>query len=112
MLGRQGLEKLSLDKQVLLLESGLNRLALQAEFRILGSEVTRLTRGPRGAMSLLMILAPFAGMLLARRARPSTSSASWITRVMSAAKWAVPLFRLLKGFAAKRDTAGAEKPSV
>ena len=92
MLGRKELDKLNLQKQALLLESSLNRLALQAEFRNLRSAtawVSEVTRASRGLSPLLLLLAPVAGFLLARGSRQSDS---WLGRVVAAVKWIGPLY--------------------
>ena len=96
MLGRQDLDKLNLHKQALLLESSLNRLALQAEIKSLRSAtlwVSDATRASREFAPLLTILAPLAGFLLARGSRRPDS---WFNRLVGAVKWIVPLYRLWK----------------
>ena len=69
MLGRKELASLETQKQVLLLESGLNRLTLQAEFRSLRSAtawVSDVASASRELAPFLMVLAPIAGFLFAR----------------------------------------------
>lgn len=103
MLGRKELDKLNLQKQALLLESGLNRLAFQAEFQSLRSAtawVSEVTQASRGLSPLLLVLAPLAGFLLARGSRQSDS---WLSRIAAAARWIGPLYRLWKGFSASRE---------
>ena len=99
MYRRQELERLRQYKQALVLESGLNRLALQAEVRNLCSATTRLTGAlspPRAVAPLLLLLPVLAGFWFVR-GRPG----SWLRRLVSLAKWAVPLYRLWRSFSNK-----------
>ena len=101
---------MSLQKQALLLESGLNRLALKAEIQSLRattSWVGEATRASREFAPLLLVLAPLAGFLLARGSRRPDS---WLNRVAGAAKWIVPLYRLWRSFAPRRKEAEATEP--
>ena len=103
MLGRQELDKLHLQKQSLLLESSLNRLALQAECRNLRSAtawVSEVSHASRGLSPLLLLLTPVAGFLLARGSRQLDP---WLRRLVAAARWIGPLYRLWKGFSASRE---------
>ena len=103
MLGRKELAKLELQKEALLLESGLNRLACQADFQNLRSAtawVSEVAQASRGLSPLLLVLAPFAGFLLARGSRQSDS---WLSRIMAAARWIGPLYGLWKSFSATRE---------
>jgi hypothetical protein len=103
VLGRKELDKLNLHKQSLLLESSLNRLALQAELQNLRSAtawVSEVTHASRGLSPLLLLLAPLAGFLLARGSRQSDS---WLSRIVAAARWVGPLYRLWRGFSASRE---------
>ena len=112
MLGRKELDKLNLQKQALLLESSLNRAALQADIRRLRSATTwvrEVTSVSREFTPWLTLLAPVAGFLVARRAR---RSASWFGRVVTAAKWIGPLYGLWKRFASQRNEAAAVKPAA
>ena len=92
MFGRKELGNLRLRKEVLLLESRLNRLTFRAETQNLRSACDgwlRLGRTSRRVSPLLLVLAPIAGYLLVRGSRSSVAS-----RVASAAKWLAPLYRL------------------
>jgi len=112
VLGREGLDKLSLEKQALVLESGLNRLALQAEFQHLRSATGWLreaTRGAHEAKPLLLVLAPIAGFLLARISRRPDS---WSNRVAAALKWIAPLYQLWKSFSSGRKGAEPGEPAT
>jgi hypothetical protein len=111
--GRQELEQIRLQKQALLLESSLNRHALQAEWRELRSAaawVSNVTQAPRRFTPLLAILAPLAGFLLVRSLRRPESL---FNRLASAAKWIGPLYSLWRGYAASRKKkAEAEGPAA
>jgi hypothetical protein len=107
--GRKELDKLNLQKQVLVLESTLNRAALQADVRRLRSATTwvrEVTSVSRGFAPWLTLLAPVAGFLVSRRSR---RSASWFDRVVAAAKWAAPLYGLWKRWVPGRNQAEAGK---
>jgi len=112
VLGRKELDKLNLQKQALLLESSLNRAALQAEIRRLRTATTwvrEATSVSRELAPWLTLLAPVAGFLVARRAR---RSASWFGRVVTVVKWIGPLYGLWKRFASGRNEAVAVKPAA
>jgi hypothetical protein len=109
---REKLNKLSLQKQALLLESSLNRAALQAEIRRLRSATAWVREAASVSRELtpwLTLLAPVAGFLVARRAR---RSASWFGRVVTALKLAGPLYGLWKRFAPGRQEADLGKPAA
>jgi hypothetical protein len=102
--GRRELDQLTLEKQALVAESGLNRLVLQAELQNLRAAtawVSEAARWPRKSV-LLLVLAPLAGFLLAR---VSHRENSWFQRVAAAVKWIGPLHRLWKSFSASRREA-------
>jgi hypothetical protein len=108
VLGREELEKLAVEKQALLVESSLNRLALQAEFQNLRSASGWMKAAAGGAgrfTPLLLLLAPVAGFLLARGAR---GSGWWPGRSLTALKWIVPLYGVWRGFLGRRRKAKAE----
>jgi hypothetical protein len=101
--GRQELENFRLQKQALVLQSGLNRLALQLELQQLRSATAWMTgaaRAPRQLAPLWVVLAPLAGFFLVRsfRRRPE----SLFNRLASAAKWFGPLYTLWRSFSAGR----------
>jgi hypothetical protein len=107
MLGRKELASLDQQKQVLLLESGLNRLTLQAEFRNMRaatSWVGDVAGASRELAPFLIVLAPIAGFLLARGSRRRDS---WLSRLLALAKWVAPGYRLWKTVSARRG-----KPEV
>ena len=112
MFGRQKLDKLALEKQILVAESGLNRLAVQGELQNLRAATAWMggaTRWPRKARPLLPFLAPLAGFLLTRASRHPDSR---FNRVAAAAKWAGPLYTLWKSFSASRKEAGGREPAA
>ena len=112
MLGRGELDKLAVQKQTLVVESSLNRLALQAEIRNLRS-ATAWIREAAGRseerLPLLLIVAPLAGFLLARLSRRPDS---WLSQALAAAKWIGPLHSLWKRFSASRKQAEARQPAA
>jgi hypothetical protein len=112
MFGGQELANLALEKQVLVAESDLNRLALQAEIQNLRSAaawVSEAARWPRNHGALLLVLAPLAGFLLTRSSRRPDS---WLNRVAAAAKWVGPLYSLWKNFSAGRKEAETGEPAA
>ena len=93
-------------------ESGLNRLAVQAELQNLRSAaafVHEATRWPRKLGPLLTLLAPLGGFLLTRVSRHPDS---WLNRVIVAAKWAGPLYSLWKSFSTSGNAPHPEEPAV
>ena len=112
MLGRKELDKLNLQKQALLLESSLNRAALQADIRRLRSATTwvrEATSVSREFAPLLAFLAPVAGFLVARGVR---RSAPWFRRIVTAVRWVAPLYGLWRRFAPGRNQTEAGDPTV
>ena len=109
MLGRKELANLDLQKQALLLESGLNRVTLQAEFQSLRSVSAWVTGASRELAPLLAVLALLAGFLLARGSRRSDSR---LSRLMALAKWVVPLYRLWKSVSPRWSEPEAGKPAA
>ncbi|HOX55838.1 MAG TPA: hypothetical protein P5205_03840 [Candidatus Paceibacterota bacterium] len=100
MLGREELDKLAAQKQALLVESSLNRLAWQADFQHLRSATVWMKAASGGvgkASPLLLLLAPLAGFLLARRSRPS---GSWLSRALATLRWIAPLYGVWKRYSA------------
>ena len=112
MLGREELDNLAVQKQALLVESTLNRLAWQAQVRHLRSAtawVRHATAGLEESTPWLLILAPLAGFLLTRMSRRPDS---WLNRALAAAKWIAPLYGLWKRFAAGRRQPEAGQPAA
>ena len=109
MLGREELDRLNVQKQALVLESDLNRLALRAELQSLRSAtawVGTATRTSREFTPLLLLLAPLAGFLVARGFR---RTGSWLSRVATAVKWIAPLYQVWKSFSPARKEVPAEE---
>jgi hypothetical protein len=88
-----------LQKQALLVESGLNRLRLQAEVRNLRSRASEIRSTTRKRAPLLLVLAPLAGLLLAKGARRSIP---WFNRLVRAAKWIGPAYTVWRSLSAYR----------
>jgi hypothetical protein len=112
MLGGKELAQLDLQKQALLAESGLNRVALEAEIQHLHSAtawVTDLSNPSRGLTLLLAALTPVVGFLLARGSRRSDS---WLGRMLELAKWMPPLYRLWKSVSSRMREPEADKPAA
>jgi hypothetical protein len=101
MLGGDEITRLNLQKQALMLESGLNRLTLQAEWEKLRSSTAQLSGAGRKRAPLLLVLAPLAGFFLARGARRS-KPASWFAHLPTAVKLIGPAIALWKSFATLR----------
>jgi hypothetical protein len=101
MLGGKELAQLHQQKQALILQSNLNRLTLRVQCQDVSQAVAPLASiggllPKRSALTL--IVAPVAGLLLARSLR---GSASWFGRAASAAKWIFPLYELWKRLSAR-----------
>jgi hypothetical protein len=112
MFGRKELADLDLQKQALVLESDLNRVALQAEVQSLRSStawVNDVTSASRELAPLLVFLAPIVGFFLARGSRRSHS---WLSRLMALAKWGIPLYRLWKSVSARRSEPETGTPAT
>ena len=104
MFGRQELERIRLQKQALILESALNRQALQTEFQELRAAVSALgsvTRSPLRIAGVLALLAPLAGFFAARNVRRSEG---WLGRVTKLAKWIAPLYGLWRSYSARKKS--------
>jgi hypothetical protein len=109
MLGRKELADLELQKQALLLESGLNRVTLQAEFQSLRSAGAWVTGASRELAPLMAVLAPLAGFLLVRKSRRSQG---WLSRLLALAKWVPPVYRLWKSVFASGSEPKAQTPGT
>jgi hypothetical protein len=111
VLGGKELERLAMQKQVLMAESELNRLVLQADFQNLASAAGRLKDFTGGKVRpLMMVLGPLASLLLRRTLQRHTPS--WLSRAISAAKWVGPLYGLWKGYLAGRRRVDAQEPLI
>ena len=100
MFGRASLSPLQLRKQALLLESHLNRAALQGQVQDLRASTQWVGEAAAACRKLspwLLLLAPVAGILTVRSlGRPR----SVIGRLVSVLKWVQPLYALWRGFRA------------
>ena len=108
MLGRKELAALDRRKQALLLESGLNRVAFQAEIHSLRSAAAwagKAASAVRQLAPLLVVLAPLGGFLFARQSRRGSS---WFNRLATLGQWLGRVYRLWRIFAASRTEPGAE----
>ena len=112
MFGRKELASLDEQKQALLLQSGLNRVALQGEIQNLHSATAWMkdvTVASRKLAPALLLLASIGGFFFARGSR---RSGSWLTRLMALAKWVPALYRLWKGISARRSEQEPGKPTI
>lgn len=94
MVGKEAVEELQFRKRTLLLESGLNRMALEADwedFRAATARVRSAGQAFRLARPWLVVLASLAGFLVARRParRPGL-----LSRLGCALRWLRPLLGL------------------
>jgi hypothetical protein len=109
MLGKEELERLRQHKQALLLESTINRLALEADWHNLNAGIGRVTqaiRSPRWLTPVTVLLPALAGFLLVRgRPRPG----SLFRQGISALKWVIPLYKLWKGYVHKPNPPSNEE---
>jgi hypothetical protein len=102
MFYRKELARLRAQKQALVLESTLNRLALQTEAENLRSAASQIAEAAGSLRSVrlfnpfLLILAPVAGFFIVRSLRKN--SGSLFDRILSAAKWIQPAIALWKSF--------------
>ncbi len=93
MFGRKESNQLRQRKQVLILESALNRLRLQADLqniRLASTETAESLKGTQSFLPLLTLLAPVAGFMLTGRSRQGT----WLSRLTWLAKWGPTLYQL------------------
>lgn len=107
MAERDTLERLRLQKQALLLESGLNRMELRRECRAVAGHFAWLN-DPVGAARenspLLVTLAPLAGVLASRVLRSSRPGTSKLALLIDALRIAWPLWRqFAAGYFRRRD---------
>jgi hypothetical protein len=110
MVGGKELESLRLRKRVLILESSLNRAALEASWQDLHTATAWLRRAEhtfRQARPWLLLLAPLAGLAVARDpSRP----VRLLSRLLGALKWIRPLLGVWQSFAGARAKSHAPQP--
>ena len=102
MLGQGELEALQLRKKALILDSALNRLALQAECRNLRAAVAwgdTTVEVCRTVRPWLLLLAPVMGVLTVRMLRKPGSTARRLLSFITAAQ---PLYSLWQKLTANR----------
>ena len=101
MFGQRELEELQFRKKALIIESDLNRLALEAECRSLRSAAAwgeSTVEVYRKVRPWLLLLAPVTGLLLARMLRKPGSMVSRVISFMTAIR---PLYSLWQKLTAK-----------
>jgi hypothetical protein len=106
MVGGKEIADLRLRKQMLILESHLNRAELEADWEELHRATAWLRRAAttlNQARPLLLLLAPLAGLMVGRRpARP----AGFVRRLLGLLKWIRPLLGLWRSFAGEAPEPG------
>lgn len=110
MAGTRAIDDLQLRKQALVLESDLNRLALDAEWQHLRAASTWMGEAAQIHSQVrpwLLLLAPLGGILAARGVRHSKGM---LGRLLAAVKWIRPLWAAWKTFSAPPAT-GEQKPA-
>jgi hypothetical protein len=113
MLGRKELKELGLQKQTLVAESSLNRLALLQEIQNVRAAASWVGSVSRASSSLSPLLTLLTSLTSFVTARTSSRSASWIARLVKTAGLILPVYRLWKLYAARRkDAAEADEPTV
>ena len=109
MSGGKELKRLQLRRQELVLESAINRLAIGLELQNVRTALgpaERIAGSIRAARPWLLLLAPLAGIMVARTLR---NSGSGFSKVMGLLKWIQPLLILWKQFGSisgSADSAG------
>jgi len=112
MFGRKELADLQLRKRGLVLESDLNRLALQAEWQRVcaaTSWINQAARFCRQANPWLVLLAPLAGLWTALTLHREGSIAS---HLLAALKWIPSLMTIWRNFAGTQSGDDRPKPAV
>jgi hypothetical protein len=111
LLGGKELKKLAAQKEILVAESEMNRLALQTGVQNLASAVERLRSFRLSKLrSLLLTAGPLLSLLLRKTAH--SRSASWLGRLIAAAKWIGPLYGLWRGYMAGRRRGEVLEPAA
>ena len=111
MLGRKDLDALQLRKRALLLESELNRLACAAEWRNVRASAAWAGEAAhtwRQFKPWLVLLAPLAGILVARGARRPVGA---VSRVLTILKWGRTLRSIWKDVAGTASSTDSETPA-
>jgi hypothetical protein len=113
MFGGRRIGELQLRKQLLVVESGLNRLALAGELRNLRAAtgwVGKAAHTGRRLQPFLLLLAPLAGFLAVRKAR---QPGGLFSRLLDALKLVRPALAAWKNIAGWRhERGGTDEPSI
>jgi hypothetical protein len=99
--GRNEIARLKLQKQALVLQSGLNRVELQGEVHDLRAGLGGIRRTGQKSAPWLVALAPVAGFFLVRSMR--RQPASWLIRLVKATKWIGPAYGLWRTFSSRQE---------
>jgi hypothetical protein len=106
----EGADTLELRKRALIVESTLNRVAFQADWQNLRAATAWVGSTARTAQQYkpwLLLVAPLAGLLVARSARRPEGM---LRRLLSVLKWIRPLVSLWGSLAAV--TGGSAQPKL
>ncbi len=112
MAGRREIDGLQERKRTLVMESNLNRLTLQAEWRNLQAATAWVNGTARACRQLrpwLALLSPIAGFLIAHGARQPGGA---LNQFLSAGEWLLRLRSVWKQFSGMRAKAGPEKTAA
>jgi hypothetical protein len=112
MFGQKELADLQLRKRALVLESDLNRLALQAEWqRVCAATgwISQATRFCRQANPWLVLLAPLAGLWTARTLH---REGGIVSHLLAALKWIPSLMTIWRSFAGTQSEDDTPRPTA
>ena len=112
MPSRRQLKELELRRRELVLQSSVNRLTLGLELQNVQAALRpaeRIVNTVRAARPWLLLLAPLAGIAVARGLR---SNGSAFAKVLGVLKWIQPLLAVWKQFGFSSDGAGREAPQA
>jgi hypothetical protein len=101
--GRKDVGDLQLRKRVLILESNLNRAALQAEWQNIRTATAWVGQAAQTLQVVkpwLPLLAPLAGILAVRGVRQPVRV---LSRLMTALKWVGPVLAAWKSYSGRDD---------
>lgn len=110
MFGREAITELQLRKQALVIESDLNRLALQTEWQRVRAATDWISQAGQLVQKVnpwLAVLAPLLGVLTARTLQ---REGGVVGRVLGLLKWVRPLLALWQSFRAAPPPEGEAKP--
>ena len=104
------MKELELRRRELVLQSSINRLTIGLELQNVQAALRpaeRIVSSVRAARPWLVLLAPLAGMAVARGLRSNGSGFAKVLRVL---KWIQPVLSLWKQFGFSSNGAGRETP--